>query len=250
MRPLTPWAVALLMLACVAPARAQNRNAQIAAAQQAYDGFDPARAAQLLRVALNPATGPTDSSWARGVQLLTQILLEDKKDSMASVWARWAVRLAPGLQVDSVTYLPQVVATIRSARNSVAARPGPGEALTRTTWDWDWPSAGVRDPMGGVRPGVATVPSTVRLLVVGVGLLTPGQTLPLNPGTYDVQATADGYVTAYSVRSATQHRITGCKPVRASGLPARCERGVRSADRQAGRLPAMTGGTPVFPAPH
>ena len=88
----------LLLAAVLAPAgltAQQTRNERLAAAQQAYDAFDAAHAADLLRSALDPTAGPQDSAWGRGVQLLAQILLDGGDTAQATVAARGAFPPAP-----------------------------------------------------------------------------------------------------------------------------------------------------------
>ena len=49
-----------------APAQ-QSRSELLRSATAAYDDFQPERALDMLRVAVNPALGPTDTAWVRGV---------------------------------------------------------------------------------------------------------------------------------------------------------------------------------------
>jgi hypothetical protein len=184
----------LLVAAALVPAglmAQQTRNERLAAAQQAYDAFDAARAADLLRSALDPTAGPQDSAWGRGVQLLAQILLDGGDTTQAAVWARWAFRLAPHMTVDTVTFLPEVVSLLRASRTA-AAVASPGDPLTRTTWQWSAPGAPAGQ--GQIRVVAPNVNARVNALVHGVGLAQSGQTVAARAGTYSIEVAADGYL--------------------------------------------------------
>ena len=122
-----------------------QRDQLIRNAMQAYDDFETETALGLLKVAVNPAVGPTDSVWAAGIQLLSQMLIEEGQDSLATVWMRWAVRTAPDMRVDRVTYLPEVVAAYESARRMIGTGE-PGDEVTETSWEWQ---AGISEDMVG-----------------------------------------------------------------------------------------------------
>ncbi len=186
--------VLLAALAISSSARAQQtRNDRIAAAFNAYDNFQPDQAFDLLRAAVNPSEGPQDSLWFRGVQLLAQILIERNQQTDAGAWLRWAFRLAPNASVDSLNFVPELVSAARGARSAVAGG-SPGDSVTRTTWQWVAPGAGeARGMMRVESPGMA---QPVRALVQGVGMTQSGGSLTLAPGTYEVQAAAEGYLTA------------------------------------------------------
>lgn len=167
---------------------AQARNDRIA---QAFEEFDPARQAELLRGALNPAEGPADSMWFRGVQLLAQILIEQGREAEASVWLRWAFRLAPNASIDSVNFLPDVVRAAVAAR-SAAAAGSPGEAVARVSWQWSAPGAG--EGRGMLRVESPAMSRPVRAFIAGVGTTESGRTMIVAPGTYEIQAAAEGYL--------------------------------------------------------
>ncbi len=133
---------------------AQDTRTQLVRdAEEAYDNFETARAMQLLSVALNPSIGAPDETWASGVQLLAQILIEEGSDSLANVWMRWAVRTAPDMPVDSIAYLPEVINAYYAARTLVGAGTE-GDVVTETAWDW---SGSGRGDLGSLRI-VSTLP--------------------------------------------------------------------------------------------
>src|SRR6185295_19278179 len=124
-------AIAVLFVATsTSIARAQQSRAELLrTATAAYDDFAPDRAADLLKVAVNPALGPTDTAWVRGVHLLTQILVEGGNQDLAKTWARWAVRLSPDIRIDTVNFLAGVVGAFREARAFTGSR-GSGDNVT------------------------------------------------------------------------------------------------------------------------
>lgn len=185
-------------LFCAAPTVAQQpRNDRIRAAFEAYDGFETARALSLLRAAINPAEGPPDSLWSRAVHLMAQILTEEGRHPEASAWVRWALRRAPGMPLDSVTFLPEVVAFFRAARQAVGTG-SPGDPVAETSWVWS--AAGAREGQGVLRVQSPRMPAPVRALVQGAGVVGSGQTIALAPGTYEIQVAAEGYLATVVTR--------------------------------------------------
>jgi len=154
------------------------RDAMVA---RAFNEFDAARRLELLMSALNPTAGPPRGAWPVGVQLLAQTLIEDGQDSVAGVWLRWAVRLSPDLQPDTVQFLPKVVAAYRAARDFVLSTRAPADSMAATTWLWPAQATGER--VGRIQVAAAlTVP--MRIDVRGVGPIGAGGSVPLNPGSY------------------------------------------------------------------
>jgi len=186
----SPYELLLALgLAGVASVRAQDpRDAMVA---RAFNEFDAARRLQLLMSALNPTAGPPRGAWPVGVQLLAQTLIEDGQDSLAGVWLRWAVRLSPDLQPDTAQFLPKVVVAYRSARDFVLNTRAPGDSAAATTWLWPAQATGER--VGRLQVSTATLAAPVRVFVEGVGLIGPGGTAPVAPGSYAVNVSAAGY---------------------------------------------------------
>ena len=186
----SPYGLLLVLgVAGVALLRAQDpRDAMVA---RAFNEFDAARRLQLLMSALNPTAGPPRGAWPVGVQLLAQTLIEDGQDSLAGVWLRWAVRLSPDLQPDTAQFLPKVVVAYRSARDFVLNTRAPGDSAAATTWLWPAQATGER--VGRLQVSTATLAAPVRVFVEGVGLIGPGGTAPVAPGSYAVNVSAAGY---------------------------------------------------------
>ncbi len=183
----------LILLIVMGPAalRAQEtREELIRGGVQAYDQFEIARALEQLQAGVDPNAGPPDSLWAVGVQLLSQILLEEGEEDLATVWLRWALRLDPEMAGDSVTYLPEVVRAFRAAQDYVAASGG-RDTLADTRWRWA--PRGVTRGSGALVVDRPSLPISVRLTVTGVGPVTPGPPVELVPGSYEIRAEADGY---------------------------------------------------------
>jgi hypothetical protein len=195
-RPLL--AGAIFALALLAPAvQAQGSRADLLRqATAAYDDFDIPRAARFARAALDPSIGARDSTWARGVHLLTQLLIEDNQSAQATLWAKWAMRIEPTLQIDSVRFLGEVVTTLREAR-AAAVRTTADDATRET---FAWPTATFTGTEARLR--LAPGANGVSVLVTGVGLLTEGPGITLQPGTYDMQVNATGFLPLRITREA------------------------------------------------
>ena len=180
--------VLLLSVAGAASLRGQDPRDPLV--QRAFNEFDAGRRAQILVGALNPTLGPPRGAWTVAVQLLAQTLIEDRKDSLAAVWLRWALRQAPDLQPDTVQFLPSVVAAVRAARAFVVFTKSPQDSGAATTWQWPAQETGATQ--GTLRATAAgLVP--VKAEVTGVGPIDVGRGIPLNPGSYQINASASGY---------------------------------------------------------
>lgn len=192
----TTLVVCSAVLALAGTAEAQSRAELVRQAVTAADDFAPERALELAKAALNPSLGAVDTSWNRGVHLLTQLLVEGNNQDLARAWARWAVRLAPAFAIDSVNYGAGVAAILREARTATAART-PGDAVTQTMWGWVSRGSTERNGRISITQGAIPVPVNVR--IVGGGLI-PAVGLSLPPGSYEVEAAAPGYLPARVTR--------------------------------------------------
>lgn len=182
--------LALLALAGTA-VRGAAQDPREGAVARAANEFDSGRRLQLLTRALDPSVGPLTGSWPVGVQLLAQTLLEEGNDSLAGVYLRWALRLSPGLQVDTVQFLPEVATAYQAARRFVAGSGGPADSLAGT--DWAWAPDGSTERNGRLQVSAPSVGADLRASVEGTGALTPGTPTELAPGSYRVTATAPGH---------------------------------------------------------
>jgi hypothetical protein len=181
------WTVLLAVLAAGPLGAQQSRDSLVA---QAQGEFDATRRTELLREALNPALGPLTGSWGTGVQLLAQTLLEDKQDSLARTWLRWAARLSPSLQADTVQFLPTVAAALRDAQGYAQRTAATGDAAVSTSYQW--PGPGPRVSSGKLLVTAPGVGGGFRATAAGTPL-TAGTPASLPPGSYLVSAGADTY---------------------------------------------------------
>jgi hypothetical protein len=188
-----------LLLSVAGAGSLRGQDPRDACLAQAFKEFDPGHRQQLLMCALNPSAGSPRGAWPLGVQLLAQTLIEDGKDSIASVWLRWAVRLSPELQPDTERFLPRVVAAYRGARDFVSRTRSSWDTAVATTWSWPAQDAAQAQGPGRIQVNTsATAPA--RVFVQGVGLLGPGASAPVAPGSYAVSASAAGYDSARVTR--------------------------------------------------
>jgi trypsin-like peptidase len=185
-------AVALLVTLTATGEAQQSRADLLRSASSAYDDFQRDRAIDLLKAALNPSLGATDSAWVRGVHLLTQILVEGGNQDLAKAWARWAARLQPEMAVDSVNFVAGAVAVLKEARDFTRARTA-GDVVTRTAWRW--PARASTETRGRIAIDQGGMPVPVNVRVVGGGIVPAGATgLSLSPGSYEIEAAATGYL--------------------------------------------------------
>jgi len=164
------------------------RDSLVAAA---FAEFDAAQRVQLLVTALDPALGPPGETWATGVQLLAQTLVDEGEEVVAAAWLRWALRLAPDFPADTVQFLPRVIAAYRAAQDVVLRTRSPGDSLVTTTWRW--PGRESRATMGQLVVTAPAIAAPVSTIVLGVGPLRPGESVALPPGSHTVRAVAPGY---------------------------------------------------------
>jgi hypothetical protein len=191
-------ALAIGVFAHQAQAQQQSRATLLRSATTAYDEFQPERALDFAKAALDPSLGPADTAWTRGVHLLAQILLENNNANLARTWARWATRTSPGLAIDTVNFIAGVVTALREAR-AVTSTRSPGDAQTQTTWRWA--ARGSTEANGRIVISQGTMPVPISARVVGGALIPAGaQGLSLLPGTYEIEAAAAGYLPARVTR--------------------------------------------------
>jgi len=192
------WAVGVL-LAAVPQGRiaAQDRGELIRQAEQYYQNFQTEPALNNLRAALDPTKGQPDSLWAHGVHLLAQIFYEQGDSAQATTWLRWAFRTDPTIRVDQAKFLPEVLALSDAARSWVRRTESEGDFATDTRFEW--PVGRMVPQTGSLRIDNAGLGVPLRVLVQRSGdpqgrPIPEGVTATLNPGSYEVQANADGYL--------------------------------------------------------
>jgi len=188
----------LLMILAGAPILSAQggRDSLIA---RAKDEFDGKKRIQLLIAALDPARGPLTAGWGDGVQALAQALLDDGQAPAATAWLRWAARISPALEPDTVQYTPQVGAALRAAREFANRTRSPGDSLVVTTWRW--PAGSNDNAVAWMQVDSATA-IPVEVIVEGSTPVGRGGRVQLAPGSYEVRAAAAGYDTVRVTREA------------------------------------------------
>ena len=203
----TGGCVWLAGLSLAATLRAQDPRDSLVA--NATTEFDAARRVQLVVAALDPRLGPPTGAWGAGVQLLAQTLIEEGQDVEAGVWLRWAIRVAPGFQPDTVELLPRVVAAYRAAREFVRHTASGDDSVVGTSWIW--PTPGEADEAGRIQVGTEAVPESAQLSVEGLG---PARAAfaQVTPGSYAIRVFAAGYDSARVTREVLSGVTTLLQP--------------------------------------
>jgi hypothetical protein len=225
----------LLGLFVTTPLRAQNRRDSLVAAASA--AFDATHRVGLLVSALDPALGRPGPSWTTGVGLLAQTLVEEGKQTVADAWLRWALRVAPDFQPDTVQLLPRVIAAYGAARGLVERTRSPQDSLATTKWRW--PAGDNIESVGGLIVTATAVAVPVSVVVIGVGQIAVGERVPLPPGSYAIRAQASGYDSV----QVTRETLPGVTTVVELHLPPVMARPLVAAEAPPAEVP------PVVPPP-
>ena len=179
--------VALTLVA--APAVAQSGRRALTAGAERYLLADYQGAVPELSQGLDPTAGPLDQQWLQGVERLADVLSVLRQDSLAATWLRWAVRIAPTFAVDEDVVPPIVVRAAAAARAFVDSTPH-DRFVARIAYEW--PAMFRADAPGVVRLAPAAIPITAR---IGVDqFMRGGESRRLPPGSYDVVASAPGFL--------------------------------------------------------
>jgi len=164
---------------------------------KAIGEFDAAHRVQLLVAALDPRLGPPSGAWGTGVQLLAQTLIEEGQDPVAAAWFRWAIRLSPDFQADTVQLLPRAVAAYRAAREFVRQTATVEDTVVATSWVWLGPESD--HDLGRIQVAPTAVPESALVSVEGIGAVRSAG-VPVAPGSYAIRAAALGYDSARVTR--------------------------------------------------
>src|SRR5579862_9112759 len=116
----------VLVLTGVRVLHAQDPRDSVVA--RAANQFNLADRLPLLLPVLDPLAGPPTGSWPHAVQLYAEALLETGHDSVAAVWLRWAFRLNPGLEPDSLEFQADVIGACNRARTFTVSTVTPGDS--------------------------------------------------------------------------------------------------------------------------
>ena len=170
--------------AVLSPAVTQQGRVTLQQGVNAYERAEFQTAVELLSRGLDPAASPRDSLWGVGVHMLADALIEQGSASLADVWVRWALRLEPGLSVDSINYPPAVSRVFLAAGVSVGAQSFDTTAV-RVAWEWSAEAGTASEGSVRIR-AAAGVAAEVR----DVGAVPPGGERSVPPGTYVVTGVA------------------------------------------------------------
>ena len=172
--------------------------------QQALSEFDEDRAFALLRSGVDPTLpDPLDSLWAIGVMSLVEIVYR-QDPAKADAWLRWAVRLRPEMQVDTLAFL-ELMPAYHDARAFVLPRVQ-DDSLVETEWRWGVPA---QEVTRGMLELTASVPTDVQVQIEGIETISVGREVFLETSSYSLIASADGYLPA----SVTREVLPGVKTV-------------------------------------
>lgn len=190
-----PTAVALLLIGAPTAVEAQDSRAELVEA--ARNEFDVGARTALLARAADPGLAPLDTLWALAVYDLAAVLVDQNRDELAGLWLRWAARHGTW-PIDRNWYAPAVV---QAYDDAVPAGLAAQEADARqSSTSWRWPD-GLDLEAAGVLETTVTDPSAqVTVDVVGEGSIAPGGALSLEPGTYELVASAPGFETLRATR--------------------------------------------------
>jgi hypothetical protein len=185
--------VVSLCTVSAATLRAQDTRTTII--QQALSEFDEARAFTLLRSGVDPTLpGPLDSLWALGVMSLVEIV-HRQDPALANTWLRWAVRLRPEMRMDTLAFL-ELMPVYNDARAFVLSNVQ-DDSLVETEWRWAVPAPEVRR---GRLEITASVPAGLQVDIEGAETISVGDELLLGTDSYNLIASADGYLPASVTR--------------------------------------------------
>ncbi len=187
------WARAVVLAALVngglSSASAQTGREALAQGTEAYDRAEFQTAVRLLSRGLDPMTGQQDSLWGAGIHMLADALIEQGAASLADVWIRWALRIAPEVNVDSINFPPAVTNAFLAARRAI----GESSADSATaSVAWEWSNTAGSPTRGAIRVtrGEALVTAELR----GGGSVRAGEQRAVAAGVYLVVATATDYL--------------------------------------------------------
>ncbi|MFI5213355.1 MAG: RCC1 domain-containing protein, partial [Gemmatimonadales bacterium] len=180
--------VVFISLSFAASLRAQGARDSLAAGRHAYERADLDAAVHLLQIGLASGANARDTLWVGGAHMLTDALLEQGKDTLAALWAKWALRSAPAMRIDSTAYPPRVARSYEQARTAIGTT-APGDTVVATTLEPLADAASGRSMLRFARGGTAGAIAVVE----NVGTMLPGESRAMSPGTYTLRISADGY---------------------------------------------------------
>lgn len=194
-RIFVPIALATALFAVAWPVSAQQERADLI--EEARNEFSDSLALDRLLEATDPTQAEPDSVWSVAVLEMAQLLVGIGNAELASVWLRWAARHGSEWPIDRTRYLPSVIEEYDAASASVAAEAGE-RSPAHTSWRWPPRFDAAAQGFVEVHSADPGVPLNVR--IEGHDAIPGTEPTPLDPGTYELIASAEGYESATITR--------------------------------------------------
>jgi len=170
---------------------------------EAREEFDDTVAVGLYQSALDPALGAPDTLWVvAGLEMADRLIMLDQ-GGQASLWLRWIARHGPAWSFDREWY----DAVVDEYDLAVEEVEGAGDESPATT-AWRWPSEVGGSGTGFVEVESAAVAESVLVAVEGEDQPQTAESLELDPGTYSLLVSAEGYEAARVVREVLPGVVT------------------------------------------
>lgn len=191
----TAFAVALA-LALVAVSRGSAQETRASLLDEVPTAADDAARLELLMAAANPELAPLDSLWARGVHTLADLLIDLEDRTLAGVWLDWVVRHGADWPIDRGFFRPGVVGEYEEAVQRIEDTRSEADALATTRWVW--PESLDRTAPGTLEVVAGNASAPLDVSIIGAGAIQGSESL--DPGTYELVVSADGYEAARITR--------------------------------------------------
>ena len=187
MRGLVGIAFVALALVLVAPLRGQSRTDLI---DSARSQFSDSVALELLSSAADPSTLPTDSLWTVGVHEIALRLMGGLQPALVSTWLRWSARHGTQWPIDPSFFPPALVQAYQQAASEARATNDPVDGVATS---WRWPNAFNLSATGTIEAVSSDPTVQFSVDVAGRGSFQGGSSLSLQPGSYELNASAEGF---------------------------------------------------------
>ena len=187
MRRLVGIAYVALALVFVAPLRGQARTDLI---DSARGQFNDSVALELLSSAADPTTLPTDSLWAVSVHEIALRLMGGQQPALVSTWLRWSARHGTQWPIDPSFFPPALVEAYQQAASEAGATDDPVDGVATS---WRWPNAFSMSAPGTIEAVSSDPTVQFSVAVAGRESFQGGSSLNLQPGSYELVASAEGF---------------------------------------------------------
>ena len=187
MRRLVGIAYVALALVFVAPLRGQARTDLI---DSARGQFNDSVALELLSSAADPTTLPTDSLWTVSVHEIALRLMGGQQPALVSTWLRWSARHGTQWPIDPSFFPPALVEAYQQAASEAGATDDPVDGVATS---WRWPNAFSMSATGTIEAVSSDPTVQFSVAVAGRESFQGGSSLNLQPGSYELVASAEGF---------------------------------------------------------